>query len=353
MSGDSSEEKSQPASSKKLTDQRKKGKLAKAPDLLAAIITGALIGYVLLAAGQITGKLQDLITVSAHSIETDFNRGSRMVLADVQSTLLQCALPALLIAVTAAILGSMLINKGFLFSIEAVTPKLEKVNPVSGFKNIFKVNNLVEFGKSVVKAVLFGAALFALARGAINPLLQLPTCGPNCVPSVLYSLLMPLLLASVVFYFASGAVDLLIQKWLFMREMRMTKTEVKRENKDTNGNPLIKGQQRRLRREGAQDGVRTGFAHSTLIICAAEVAVGLRYVQNETPLPVVVCRAMDDASTRMIAASRARQLPIFWDKSLATELAAEVMVGKVITAKFFSRVVQAILQSRSTQPIQR
>lgn len=347
MSGDSSEEKSHPASSKKLTDQRKKGKLAKAPDLLAAITTGALIGYVLLAAGQITGKLQNLMTVSAYSVETDFNHGSRMMLADVQSTLLQCALSALLIAVTAAILGGMLINKGFLFSMEAVMPKLEKVNPVSGFKNIFKVNNLVEFGKSVVKAVLLGAALFTLARGAINPLLQLPACSPNCIPSVLHSLLMPLLLASVVFYFASGAVDFLIQKWLFMREMRMTKTEVKRENKDTNGNPFIKGQQRRLRRESAHDSVRTGFAHSTLIICAAEVAIGLRYVQNETPLPIVVCRAIGGASTQMIAAARARQLPVFWDKSLATELAAGVTVGKVITVKFFSRVAQAILLSKS------
>ena len=347
MSGDSSEEKSHPASSKKLTDQRKKGKLAKAPDLLAAITTGALIGYVLLTAGQITERLQNLMTVSAHSIETDFNHGSRMVLADVQSTLLQCALSALLIAVTAAILGGMLINKGFLFSIEAVTPKFEKLNPVSGFKNIFKVNNLVEFGKSIVKAVLFGAALFGLARGAVDPLLQLPVCGPGCIPSTLGSILVPLFLAAVVFYFASGAVDLLIQKWLFMREMRMTKTEVKRENKDTNGNPLIKGQQRRLRRESAQDTVRTGFAHSTLVICAAEVAIGLRYVQNETPLPVVVCRAMGDASTQMIAAARARQLPTFWDKALATELAAEVMVGKAISVKFFSRVAQAILLSRS------
>ncbi len=346
MSGDTSEEKTEPASHKKLADQRKKGKLAKAPDLLAAITTGALIAYVLLAARQVSAKLQDLMTVSAQSIQTDFNHGSRMMLAEAQSALLQCGLSALLIAVVAAIAGGMLINKGFVFSMEAVTPKLEKVNPVSGFKNLFKVNNLVEFAKSVIKAALFGAALFGVARGAVGPLLDLPACGPGCIPSAVQSVLTPLLLIAAGFYFASGAVDVLIQKWLFMRDMRMTKTEMKRENKDTNGNPLIKGQQRRLQRENAQDSVRTGFAQATLVICTVGVAVGLRYVQNETPLPIVVCRAMDETSADMIRAARTRQLPVFWDKSLATDLAVGVMVGKAITVTFFSRVAQAILLSR-------
>lgn len=349
MSGDTSEEKSEPASSKKLTDQRKKGKLAKAPDLLTAITTGALIAYMLLAAGRISDKLQSLISVSAQSIEVDFDHGSMMMLAEVWSVLLQCGLAALLIAVTAAILGAMLINKGFIFSMEAVKPQLEKINPVSGFKNIFKVNNLVEFAKSVIKATIFGAALFGLARGSVGPLLELPACGPRCIPLALHAILAPLLLTAVVLYFASGAVDVLIQKWLFMRDMRMTKTEVKRENKDTNGNPLIKAQQRRLRQESVQDGTRTGFAQATLVICTAGVAIGLRYVQNETQLPVVVCRAMGEASAQLVAAARDRQVSLFWDKSLATDLAAGVMVGKAITVMFFPRVAQAILLSRTVQ----
>ena len=347
MSGDTSEEKSEPASSKKLTDQRKKGKLAKAPDLLTAITTGALIAYVLLAAGQISDKLQGLMAASAQSVQVDFNHGSRMVLAEVQSALLQCGLTALLIAVSAAVLGGLLINKGFIFSMEAVKPQFEKINPVSGFKNIFKVNNLVEFAKSVIKAVVFAAALFGLARGSIGPLLELPACGPHCIPSAMRSILIPLLLTAAVFYFASGALDVLVQKWLFMRDMRMTKTEVKRENKDINGNPLIKSQQRRSRQENSQDTTRTGFAQATLVVCTSGVAIGLRYVQNETPLPVVVCRALGEASAQLVATARDRQISLFWDKSLAADLAARVMIGKAITVKFFPRVAQAILLSRN------
>jgi len=349
MSGDSSEEKSHPASSKKLDEQRKKGKIAKAPDLLLAITTGALIGYVLLTAGSIMTRLQGLMTTAAQCIELDFNHGARIMAAEVQSALLECALPGLLIAVTAAVLGSMVINKGFLFSLEPVMPKLDKLNPVSGLKNLFKLNNIIEFVKSVIKALLLGGALIGVARGAFRPLLELPACGPSCIPPMLHSMLVPLFLVAAIFYLASGVVDLLVQKWLFMRDMRMTKTDVKRENKDSNGNPLVKGQQRRLRQESAQGGARLGFAQATLMICTAELAIGLRYVRGETPLPMVVCRAVGEASKQMIDAARAQRLPMSWDRLLATELAAGVKVGKVITVKFFPRVAQAILQSGSRQ----
>ncbi len=346
MSGGSSEEKALPASAKKLTEERKKGKIAKGPDLLVAITTGALIGYILLAAGRIATRLQDLMAAAARSLEMDFNHGARMLLAEMQSTLIECGLSGLLIAVVAAILGSMLINKGFLFSLEPVMPKLDKLNPVSGIKNLFKVNNLVEFAKSVVKAVMFGAALAGVARSALPPLLELPVCGPRCVPAMLHSMLMPLFLLAMVFYLASGVVDLLVQKWLFMRDMRMTKTEAKRENKDTNGNPQVKGQQKRLRQESAGDGFRVGFAQATLMVCATQVVVGLRYVQGETPLPQVVCRAKGDKAPPMVAAARAQGLPVIWNASLAADLAAGVKVGKVITMKFFNRVAQAIMLSR-------
>ncbi len=342
MSSDSSEEKSHPASAKKLTEQRKKGKIAKGPDLLTAITTGALIGYVLLAAGSISARLQGLLDTAARSVEFDFNHGARIMLADVQATLLECALSGLGIAVVAAIGGGMLVNKGFLFSLEPVMPKPEKLNPVSGLKNIFKLNNVIEFAKSVLKALLFGGALIAVSRGALGPLLEVPACSPGCIPTVLHSMLLPLFVVATVFYFASGMIDLLIQKWLFMRDMRMTKTEVKRESKDTNGNPLVKGQQRRLRRE-AGSGPRLGFAQATLMVCTSGLAVGLRYVKGETPLPMVVCRAAGDASKLMVDAARAQGMPMFWNQPLATDLAAGVQVGKVITLKFFPRVAQAIL----------
>ena len=344
MSGDTSEEKSLPASAKKLKEQRRKGKVQKGPDLQVAITSGALIAYLLTDGGGIMRMLGETIDVASLAVTLDFDHGAAMLLSQVETVLLRCALLPLLIAVAAAIVAGLLINKGFVFSLEPLKPKPEVLNPAAGIKNLYKLSNWVELGKSLVKALLFGGTLFVVARAAIGPLIEVPACSPACLPPMLHSIMVPLLGAACLFYLASGAVDMLVQRWLFLRDMRMTQTEMKRERKDTNGNPLIKRQQRRLRRENGQTG-RLGLSQATLVVCGADQVVGLRYVRGETPLPLVVCRAVGDRSTEMLAAARLRRVPTFWDRPLTTELGARIKVGQVITMPFFPRVANAILLS--------
>ena len=344
MSGDSSEEKSLPPSEKKLRDEREKGKVAKAPDLMVAITTGALIGYVWVAAPSMSREMQEAIAIAGHCVELDFDHGARTMLAETQSLLIMFGLLPLLIAVVSVVIASILINRGFVFATEPLVPKPETLNPVAGLKNLYKMKSWVELVKSLVKAVLFGAALVEIARAAIGPLVEAPVCSPGCLPSMLRSILTPLLGVGCVFYMVSGVLDLLIQRWLFRHDMRMTKTEKKQENKSTNGNPQIKGQLRRLRRESAQAG-RTGLSQATVIICTAGLSIGLRYVKGETGLPLVVCRAAGEASKKMVTDARTNRLPVFWDGPLATDLAKKIQVGQTITQPFFTRCAQAILAS--------
>lgn len=343
MSG-GSEEKSLPASSKKLRDERRKGKIPKGPDLLVALTTGALIAYVMAFGGTIADKMREAILIAGSAVDLDFAAGSRLMLAETGSVLMTCALPPLLVAVGAAVGGSLMINKGFIFSLEPLAPKPEKLNPATGFMNLYKLDKWVELMKSIVKAVLFGGALVMVARAAIGPLIEVPACSPGCVPQTLHAMLVPLLGAACVFYLASGVVDLLVQQWLFMRDMRMTKTEAKNERKDTNGNPLIKQQQSRLRRDGGKGG-RLGAARATLLICGAGEVVGLRYVRGETPLPLVVCRASGDKVEEVVATARRNHQAVFWDRALAAELARSVKLGRTITAQFFPRIARAIQMS--------
>lgn len=344
MSGDSSEEKSLPASAKKLREERKKGKVQKGPDLQVAITTGALVAYVLMASGSIAASLRELIAVAGTAVQLDFEHGASVMLSEMGSVLLQCALLPLLIAVAAAVGAGIVINKGFLFSLEPLMPKLDKLNPVTGLKNLFKLNNWIELVKSLVKALLLGGALTIIGRAAVGPLVEVPACSPGCVPQTLHAMIVPLLGSACAFLFLSGVVDMLLQKWLFLRDMRMTETEMKRERKDTNGNPLVKQQQRRQRRDAGKTG-RLGLAQATLIVCGAEQTVGLRYVRGETPLPIVVCRAVGDRSREMLSAARQQRLPTFWDRSLAADLGARIKVGQVITMPFFPRIASAILAS--------
>lgn len=345
MSGDSSEEKNLPASSKKLREARKKGQIAKGPDLVSAVVTTALIAYAWGGAGWIDDQFQALFATAGQATALDFGDAVRLLAPAAAQTLAMIAGPALAAAVLSVVLASMLVNKGFVFALEPLTPKLSNVSPLSGFKKLFGVKTVVELVKSLVKAALLGGTLVQLWRGGVGTVVGVPGCGTGCIGPVLSSMLRPLVGAALAMYLAGGLLDLLLQQWLFLREMKMTLTEMKRETKDTNGNPHVRAAQRRVRQELSQDGPKIGFRHATLLVCAPGSAVGLHFVRGKTPLPAVVCRGSGPRAAELIAAARAGCIPLFWDKALAVDLGGSVPVGRPITAQFFQRVTTALFAS--------
>lgn len=351
MSGGGSEEKTLPASAKKLRDARKKGQVAKGPDLVAAVTTTALIAYAWLGAGWIGGRLQALVLAAGQAAGLGFADAMGQFLPAAARTLALVAGPALALAVLGAVLAGALVNKGFLFTVEPLKPKPDSINPVAGFKRLYGLKNWVELGKSLAKAALLGAALVLLWRGAVGVLVGVPACGAACVGPVFAATLRPLVGAALALYVASGLADLLLQRWLFLREMRMSVTEVKRESKDANGNPHVRGAQRRMRSEiGQGGGPKVGFRHATLVICGPEGAVGLHFVRGDTPLPVVACRAVGgERAASLVAMARAAVVPMFWDKALAVELARAIPVGQTISKPFFQRVTVALFASGAVQ----
>ena len=345
MSGDSSEEKNHPASAKKLRDSRKKGQIAKAPDLNTAITTIALIGFVWTGAGWMSAQLQGLLLTAGKVAALGFGDAARELVPAAAQTLAMVAAPALAVAVLSAVFAGMLTNKGLLFAIEPLAPKLKSVNPLEGFKRIFGLKSWIELAKSLVKAALLGSALFFVWRTSVGVIVGVPTCAPGCFAPVVADTLRPLLAVAIGVYLASGLLDVLVQKWLFLREMKMTLTEVKRENKDTNGNPHVKGAQRRIQHELGRDGPKIGLRHATLMICGKAGVVGLHFVRGRTPLPEVVCRASGARAAEMLAAARAGAVPLYWDDALAADLAAAIRPGNPITSRFFQQVTTALFMS--------
>lgn len=346
MSGGSGEEKSLPPSAKKLQDARKKGQIAKGPDLVTALTSAALIGYLWGGFGWIVATLREPLLLVGPVLAEPFDEALGRLLPPLVQAAAKVVIPALAIAVLSAVAANLLVNGGFILSLHPLAPKFSNVDPIKGLGKLFGVKNMVELAKSVVKAALFGAVMVQLALGAIGPVLQAPVCGTRCYGAVLASVMKPLVAAASGIYLASGLIDLLLQRWLFRREMRMTKTEAKREHKDQDGSPEIKGALRRLRRENAAGGPKLGLSQATLVICGPSAAVGLRYVKDQTNFPFVVCRvtgaqAVDD----LVGEARARPVPVFWDDALASGLAATLRSGYAITPDFFKPVARALYAS--------
>jgi type III secretion protein U len=182
--------------------------------------------------------------------------------------------------------------------------RFDHINPAQGLKRIASLRTVVEFAKAAIKVVVLLAAFCLVLRGAIKPLFDVPCCGQTCLAETTLAALWPLAAAAVVAFVAIGRLDLLVQRQLFLRDMRMTRTEFKREVKDLEGDPLIRGERRRMRTQLAAQWVRVGLRQAVIAVIHRDHIVGLRYRPDDTPIPVVVCKGSGAAGKRMIGEAR-------------------------------------------------
>jgi type III secretion protein U len=134
---------------------------------------------------------------------------------------------------------------------------------------------------------------------AIQPLFETLSAASGVSSAV--QTVKPLAATAVVAFLAIGLLDLLVRRRLLLREMRMTRTEAKYEVKDLEGDPLIRGERRRVRQDVAGRNVRVGMRHAIVAVRHGELVVGLRFKPGETPVPAVVCKGTGEAGAAMLA----------------------------------------------------
>ncbi|MDD2868166.1 EscU/YscU/HrcU family type III secretion system export apparatus switch protein [Neomegalonema sp.] len=300
MSGgdDGSEEKTLPATEHKIKEQRKKGQVAQGRDLIVASSFIVCVIYLMLAWRSMQAGFAHMFDQMALAASAEGGPRPSHWPAAVRSVWSDSAAmvaPLMLLPLLAAFIGSIIAHKGLLFAAEPLKPAYSKIDPVKGFKRIFSVRNLIEFLKSLFKSLLIIGIVGLAGWWALPAAMQTPLCGAACVGLALSKAMIPIALASIAIFALNALFDTGIQKWLFLREMRMTHTEMKRERKEMYGDPTIMMRRREMRYEGAMgEGETTGQAKLASVVPTMVVlgrngqAVGLRYVRGETPAPAIV-----------------------------------------------------------------
>ncbi|WP_342709733.1 EscU/YscU/HrcU family type III secretion system export apparatus switch protein [Bradyrhizobium sp. B124] len=339
MSG-TSEEKKLPPTAKKLRDARKKGQTARSSDLVSGVSACAGFGCLWWRAEAIEDKWQETIRLIDKLQEQPFNSAVSQALNGLLELSIASVGPLLACSVAAALLANVLANGGFMFALEPLKPKLEKLDPIKGLKRIASKRSFIELGKTLVKVVLLGACFFITVTASWKALVYLPVCGMGCLGFVFSEVKLLTGIAGGAFL-VGGLADLLIQRWLFMQDMRMTETEAKRENKEQQGSPQVKREHRRLRQESANE-APLGVHRATLILRGPAAFVGLRYVRGETGVPVLVCRGEGEAASRLLHEARALRLSIVDDDVLARQLLGKARLGNPVPSQYFESVAKAL-----------
>ena len=338
-----SEEKNLPASQKKLTDARKKGKTANSKDLVSGFTMLAATLYLLSQWTSMRDRLVKLVDVVSTATERPFVEAWQSALYGTIDVLVMTTVPLLVVVLAVAVVMGMASTGGPVFSFESLKPDLEKISPMSGAKRIFSSKNVIEFVKSLAKVVVLTVAFWSVLRGFIPPLFQIPTCGEACLGQMVVSTLQPLAITAVIAFVVIGVLDLPLQRHLFLKEMRMSLTEMKKEMKELEGNPLIKAERRRLQFMLMGPQVRKGVRYAAVVIANEDRVVGLRYDREEVPVPLIVSKGRGEAGDNMVAEARRLGIPVVEDASLVDLLIGQA-IGDRIPAESFTDVARLLIR---------
>jgi flagellar biosynthetic protein FlhB len=330
-------------SSRKLSRARTRGQVVQSREINNWFMIGTALGLVAFGGPSIaraigTALKRYLEASHALSVEGALWPAVSGTLATVASAL---ALPVGLLVV-AALAGS-LIQTGFLFAPEKLTPKLDNLSPAKGFSRMFSARGLMEFGKTLLKL----AVVIAVVAMLMQPeLIRLPlTSGLDAgqMLAEIARLIARLGLGVFVALTFIAVLDYGFQRLSFFKSMRMSKQEVKEEFKQSEGDPMIRARLRQIRMDRARKRMMAAVPTASVVVTnPTHVAVALRYELGKEGAPLVVAKGAELIAQRIREIATEHKVPIVENPPLARALFASVEVDQQIPPEHYKAVAEII-----------
>jgi len=353
----SSEEKTEDPSNHKLESARKRGEVARSRDLTSAVTYLAAFLFIWLGAGFLQEKLY-LVMSSALDWIAAPNDAARTQAAIVNMVVaaLWVSLPVLLLAAIVGILVGLLQTRG-VFSVDPLKLKFERLNPGEALKSLFSTRQLGVLIQLVFKLVLLVAVMFGTVKVFLEPLI-LGVYGVTKDAGATGMVALNVLFGGAALVFVLlGVFDFLQQHFEYIKQNRMSKSERKRENKDNDGDPLVKAELNSLRREMTNSPPKKGMQDANVLITnPTHFAVALYYEQGVVDLPVVLAKGSDELAFQLRTEAGRHAIPIMENPPLARALFASVALGEHIGDEHVEAVAEVFrwlnrLKSESTPAV--
>ena len=335
-------EKTEQPTAKKLRDARQRGEVAKSRDFTQTALILAIFSYVV-ANGQ--GLVEDfgkIVFMPYAFIGVNFQQAVGAVLEEIFTAAAWLTLPFLGIVIGVGIFAEA-IQTGLLVAFEAIKPSGKKLNIIANAKNIFSKKSLIEFLKSSLKIAVLSWVVYGLVKEALPLLMHIPYRGMPELGSLVGQLLKTMIIQAGLAYVIISLADFAWQRYQYTKGLMMSKDEVKQEYKGMEGDPHIKSQRKHLHQEMlASDAVQSSRAASVVVTNPTHLAIALRYVEGETPLPLVTGKGEGALAERMIAAAREAGVPVMQNIPLAHALFDEASLDQYIPSDLVEPVAAVL-----------
>jgi flagellar biosynthesis protein FlhB len=291
-------------------------------------ISRELAGFAGLAAALLTllvsGRDAAVDLVRQLSLFISHADAERLVGAQAFSWSWQAAAQAagpLILAVLVAGVGSVLLQTGFMFNASALQLDLGRIDPRRGLARLLSGESVADAAKSLIKLAVMGSAAWHILAGAVPSLMALTSASPQRMMDALFPLIVRIFLVVLIVQFAVAGLDLLWVRYRHLRQLRMSKHDLREELRETEGDPKIKARVRQIRMQRARKRMLAAVPKATVVLTnPTHYAVALKYDRATHAAPRVIAKGVDLLAERIRDVARERGIPVVPSPALARAL---------------------------------
>jgi flagellar biosynthesis protein FlhB len=342
------------ATPRKLAEARRKGDVARSPDVSSALSLAGACAVILVGGGWFAGEMAEALLpfiAAPHQMMGGLEAGAGV---EIGAHALWAAAPFVGAVMLATIIGGAgggLIQSGLLFTPDKLKPRWDTLNPMTGFKRIFGPDGLVQFAKTFLKLLVVSFICWSVLKPHARELENLAAVSPMAMLPLARDMALALMISALVFLSAAAGADYLWQRFRFMQRMRMTKEEVKEDFKQSEGDPHIKARLKQIRMQRGRRRMMQAVPDATVIVTnPTHYSVALRYEPDKgDAAPICVAKGVDRLALKIREVARDHDVPIVENVPLARALYAAVDVDETIPREHFeaaARVIGFVMQKR-------
>ncbi len=344
MAEEQFQERTERATPRRREKAREEGRVARSNELNSAVILTLGITTLYFLGPVLVNRLQlfmKYIFSEAPNMSGDIDSMIALFQSNILNFFLLLGPILVLIGIIAYAIN--VLQVGMMFSTKSLEPKLDKLNIVNGLKRLFSVRSMVELIRDIIKLTLIATIAYFAIKAELPVFYNMSDNTVGALAAVMgkTSLMISLKIGLVLLILA--LFDYAFQKYDFEKSIRMTKQEIREENKDTEGSPEVKSRIKRIQREMSRKRMMQEIPKADVVITnPTHLAIAIKYDQEEMSAPMVIAKGERLLAEKIKEIAKEAGVPIVENKPLARALYEMCDIGSTVPSKLYRAVAEVL-----------
>ncbi|MEG0772964.1 fused FliR family export protein/FlhB family type III secretion system protein [Clostridium sp.] len=338
-------EKTEDATPKKKRDAKEKGQVVKSKELTSSITLVATTLILIVVGGFAIDKLKETLILFLHYYPNFVlnNQSFKGILINsfirIMMIFLPIAIPIMIIGIIANVAQT-----GKVLTTETLKPKLEKINPISGFKRMFSMKAFVDLIKNLLIVSIVGYVGYDFIKDNYYSMTNYSNFKIDAIIIELSSLIINIFSKVSLVLIAIGIIDYVYQRYQFNKDLKMSKQEIKEEYKQQEGDPQIKSKIRQKQRDMAMKRMMQSVPDATVVITnPTHIAVAIKYDEANGKAPMVVAKGSDNIAVKIKEIAIENKVPIIENKPLARLMFSNVEIDEEVPYEMYQAIAEILV----------